>query len=538
MIDSAVVTASASAASVRTRARPAVGRSDRRAGGGPDANVRSVLIMLPLLLPGFAAGQSYTLLPIDPLPGSSAYAWPTAINNGGTVVGYAPTAGGAVHAFRWTRSGGTQDLGDLPGGADDSAAFDINDQGVIAGHASEASGRCAVLWQGDAIRSLGVPAGMDATEARGVNARGQVAGTSTGASGRRAFFWDSAGGFHEVGVPAGYAGSEGLALNDHGQVVGVAAQGQQLSAFRWSDAGGTQDLGDLPEGAHVSYAYAINNDGHVVGRGNVVEGDRAVLWRFGGLPADLGIPPGGYNSYAYGINVRGHVVGDTTGVGGHRASIWYTPDEDSVDLNTLVDPVGAWHLVAAYDINDVGQIIGMGVSPQGAFSAFVLNPLPEVAGFWPNSVDLGPTIFVFGSGFVPNETQVSVAGVPCPAVQWMSGDMVIALRPSGVASGAVAVSTPFGSAMASGNYGEPQAGLSVSALWPSQGSAFDFIFLFGSGFSSEGTQVSLSGTPAYAVQVLSDSLLIFMVPGDAASGPVEVMVGADSASSPEPFTIY
>jgi len=43
--------------------------------------------------------------------GSSA----TAINGRGQVTGYATTAAGEYHAFRWTPAGGMQDLGTLGG---------------------------------------------------------------------------------------------------------------------------------------------------------------------------------------------------------------------------------------------------------------------------------------------------------------------------------------------------------------------------------------------------------------------------------------
>jgi probable HAF family extracellular repeat protein len=63
-----------------------------------------------------------------------------AINNPGTVVGYAATANGSIHAFLWTPGGTSgppqnpqmQDLGPLPGGTD-SFANGINNARQVVG---------------------------------------------------------------------------------------------------------------------------------------------------------------------------------------------------------------------------------------------------------------------------------------------------------------------------------------------------------------------------------------------------------------------
>jgi probable HAF family extracellular repeat protein len=53
---------------------------------------------------------------------------------------------GFRRAFRWTESGGLQDLGTLPGGAF-SRGLAINDRGQVTGSASTADGfDHAVLW--------------------------------------------------------------------------------------------------------------------------------------------------------------------------------------------------------------------------------------------------------------------------------------------------------------------------------------------------------------------------------------------------------
>ena len=66
------------------------------------------------------------------------YSDASAINDRGQVTGYANTAGGYSHAFRWTASGSMQDRGTL--GGTDSSASAINDCGQVTGTANTADG--------------------------------------------------------------------------------------------------------------------------------------------------------------------------------------------------------------------------------------------------------------------------------------------------------------------------------------------------------------------------------------------------------------
>ena len=47
------------------------------------------------------------------------------------------------------------------------------------------------------------------------------------------------------------------------------------------------------------------------------------------------------------------------------------------DLNNLIPSNAGWTLTYAFDINDSGQIVGMGINPHGQQDAFLLNPVPE-----------------------------------------------------------------------------------------------------------------------------------------------------------------
>ena len=89
---------------------------------------------------------------------------------------------------------------------------------------------------------------------------------------------------------------------------------------------------------------------------------------------DLGTLPGDAISQALGINGRGQVVGLSCGGSGCSAFLW----ENGVmtDLNALVEPGSAGHLVFGNDINDAREITGQAIDPDtGDAVAIVAAPL-------------------------------------------------------------------------------------------------------------------------------------------------------------------
>jgi probable HAF family extracellular repeat protein len=103
----------------------------------------------------------------------------------------------------------------------------------------------------------------------------------------------------------------------------------------------------------------------------------AFLWTKAAGIQDLKTVDGDSISYAYAINERGQVVGQSLGGPyGTRAFIW----ENGVmtDLNCLMPP-GSRYLLYANDINDSGRITGEAYDPNtGEAPAFVAVPTPGV----------------------------------------------------------------------------------------------------------------------------------------------------------------
>ena len=114
----------------------------------------------------------------------------------------------------------------------------------------------------------------------------------------------------DLGTLGGYH-SFARAINDSRVVVGYAETASRaLHAFRWNN-GVMQDLGTLPGGGTNSWAFDINNAGHIVGKAEVTDyagNTHAVRWT-NGVITDLGMLPGDGGSEAWGIAENGDVFG-------------------------------------------------------------------------------------------------------------------------------------------------------------------------------------------------------------------------------------
>jgi probable HAF family extracellular repeat protein len=338
----------------------------------------AALIGASLALPA-QAQNFYRVTDLGDLPGGLDESIAFGINDSGEVAGRSSAATGP-RAFRWTSGGGMQDLQDLPGGNDYSEAFAINSSGQVVGRSLVATGYHAFVWtSGGGMQDLGdLPGGDDYSSANGINSNGQIVGQSRDASGWRAFLWTS-GGMQDLGdLLAGFDESHAFDINDSGQVAGWGRAGSDARAFIWSAAGGMTLLGDLPGGEIFSHALAISDGGQVVGRSVAKAGSHAFLWTAAGGMQDLGDLPGGSDdSVAYGNNDNGQVVGDSWGATGPRAFLW-TSGTGMQDLNNMLDASGVgWRLGSASAINNAGQIVGLGINALGKQHAFLLTPTAE-----------------------------------------------------------------------------------------------------------------------------------------------------------------
>jgi len=298
-------------------------------------------------------GRDNSLTDLGTLGGNESSA--NAVNNQGQVAGEALNTipdpytsnfniGGAtqVHAFRWTRSRGMQDLGTL--GGTDSAAFAINERGKIVG------------W----------------------SFTNTTVNLTTGVPTLDPFLWEN-GKMLDLGTLGGTFG-QAWALNNRGQVVGysdLVGDNTGVHAFLWDQKGGMQDLGTL--GGATGAGTSINDAGDIVGGDSRADGSGgSFLWRHG-VMTDLGTAVGAnISSQALSINSRRQIVGNLLDNSGNEIGGFLWEDGGPmVDLRTLIPPHPDLQLDHAFQITDRGEIAVRAVFSNGDIHSFVLIPCDE-----------------------------------------------------------------------------------------------------------------------------------------------------------------
>ncbi len=278
------------------------------------------------------------------------------INDSGQVVGDSFTASGESHAFVWMAAPGMEDLGSLENGHG-SGAYGINNAGQVVGTANTAADG-KVVWQGFTWTktggmqglSLGLGSGYN-NYAQAINLGGDIVGYYYLRGGIstifRGFLWS--GNLVDLG---GFGGSDTVAeaVNNKQQIVGYSSEANDLShAFLWDSVNQMQDLGFLPGCSNPSLGakgFGLNNLGQVVGTCD----SRAFLWTESAGMQDLNVlvinPPAApqFLLYAYAINDNGQIVGATGGVNnnaalGHAFLLTPVPDNPAAAawLNLLID---------------------------------------------------------------------------------------------------------------------------------------------------------------------------------------------------------
>ena len=105
--------------------------------------------------------------------------------------------------------------------------------------------------------------------------------------------------------------SEAFAVNNQGSVVGYSMGPAGDRAFIWTGPGGMRSLDSLGSG-NFSRALGINERGDVVGVSGSFQNARAVIWNAQGPVQDLNVlislPQGLVLSEAVGINARGQIL--------------------------------------------------------------------------------------------------------------------------------------------------------------------------------------------------------------------------------------
>jgi probable HAF family extracellular repeat protein len=190
-----------------------------------------------------------------------------------------------------------------------SEAVDISENGWVCGKVKFTENgktrEIPFVWKEDiGYIELEIPAESGVSVA--INDKGQVAGNYTVKNTRRGFFWDRETGFQDIGD---LGGREVIVydINNHGQIVGTSQDelsglnSLRVNAFVWKNGHmkSLDTIGDqegLP--GNSSHAYAINDDGLIIGFSNkFIPGrgdgsystDFLTVWDSNGIPREINI---------------------------------------------------------------------------------------------------------------------------------------------------------------------------------------------------------------------------------------------------------
>ncbi len=207
--------------------------------------------------------------------------------------------------------------------------------------------------------------------AHGINNVGEVVGESEGGD-VRGFYWNGEADTPIEGIvsTSAFHGNRGKDINDQGEIVGFGGQdvegtnGVTRGFFR------TVEGEVVAGGPEMSYAYAVNNAGLVVGDSL---GGGAYVWDAHAgeivFQGRLEGAPENFKAVFEDINEPGLAVGSSVAEDYSTFPTYWTEDEGLVQL-----PRGPGRYGVAYGVNDQGQIVATIERPSFLFDCVLYEP--------------------------------------------------------------------------------------------------------------------------------------------------------------------
>lgn len=336
------------------------------------------------------------------------------INNHGEIVGYETLDDFLYRTIYWSPDG-TATLLETLEGTNSSRPYMIDDNGLILGWSGLVwyrwigefkelhMNQTAVLWENHEIQNLNnyVTGGdiLDLYHTRDNNLAGTIVGSGAPPGHIPPPWWPNGfildnGSITDLGT-ATYP----YAINNHGDIAGWI-EADFTHAHVWEE-GIPYDLNDDPLiQANYSQAYDINDHGLITG---MAQYDYSLYWEptvWKNHKAIRLLPTTSlYAGYAIAVNEKDQVIGyyDDLMTGAWCAFLW--EDNQIVYLNDYLGGTD-WEWIYPEDINDKGQIVGLGYKTEEGFRAFLMTPaIPELDIMVEDGKGL--TVFISNSGYAP-----------------------------------------------------------------------------------------------------------------------------------------
>lgn len=353
----------------------------------------------PIIFPTFLAPAQYVVIEVKPASGHS-FSKGYGINNLSQIVGRTYNYNADTQAVEdqralfWDLRTGSRALSTLDG---TSGGWGINDTGMASGFSTNADGhKRAVRWNldDDSLLDLGTltnpntqQSGDESYGYQGLNNAHTVVGHAEIPNDAgdfvpfHGFIYDDANGMRDLGTlttDSTYMDGYSIAydITENNVVVGIAnTAGWGYRGFVWTEENGMAELAvDSARASGEWYAIATNESGLIGGQ--VIEGDGYYPYYWPSKEVDpvaVTMP----TSYPYGeiysLNENGQMVGGMFNDAEEDRAFIFDSINGLVDLNDRIDTGSGWQLLTAVDINDMGQITGIG-ELNGDKRAFVLTP--------------------------------------------------------------------------------------------------------------------------------------------------------------------
>lgn len=323
-----------------------------------------------------AFAGNYSITDLGTVGGTTSVGY--GINKHGHVTGYSTLSGDLTEQAFLFDGSTMSNLGTL--GTTDSVGRDINDSSYVTGYGITRGPLFAhaFIYDGNALQDLGTLGGSNSL-GRGINNSAHVTGYSliAGDTANHAFLYDG-NQMNDLGTLGGN-NSIGYGINNLDEVTGYSSvpDNSTVHAFR-HDGTSMLDLGSL---GGSSFGLAINDSGQVVGYSYISPANN--IWHAflhdGSSMQDIGTLGGDY-AYASSVNNNSQVVGYSSLTGNTTFNAFLYENGSMQNVCALSDCItkGWDELTAAYDINDNGDMTGVGLI-NGEYHAFLICNGPTTA---------------------------------------------------------------------------------------------------------------------------------------------------------------